>query len=135
MIKRIIIRHLLMIGGLLLIIFFIWKCPLRYLAGIPCPCCGMTRSFMSLLRLDIRTSLWQHPLLLPTGFAIWYLIHRNVLPDKYKFAPKTEKILGVVLLVLLLALYIYRIGFEPDGIIKINLDDGWLFKIMREIRG
>lgn len=95
----------------------------------------MTRAFLSLLHFDVKTSFLQHPLLLPAGFAVWYLIHRDVLPVKYRFTPKMERILGVILLVFLMALYLYRIGFEPDGIIKINTGDGWIFKIMREIRG
>ena len=34
--------------------FFGLTCPLRYLTGIACPCCGMTRALLSVAKLDFR---------------------------------------------------------------------------------
>lgn len=133
--RKIIIRHLVIISGLLVLLLFVWRCPLEYLFGIPCPCCGMTRAFKSMVSLDFRASFSYHPLLLPTGFAIWYILHKDVLPKRFRMGKKTARVLGGLLLILLLAVYVYRIAFQAGGIIKIDLDDGLIFKIMREIRG
>jgi hypothetical protein len=35
-------------------------CPLRHLTGIPCPTCGMTRSFMAIVRGDWSQALTEH---------------------------------------------------------------------------
>jgi hypothetical protein len=35
-------------------------CPLRHLTGIPCPTCGMTRSFMAIVRGDWLQALAAH---------------------------------------------------------------------------
>lgn len=133
--KNIIVRHIVIISGLFVLLLFIWRCPLEYLFGIPCPCCGMTRAFKSMARLDFAASFSYHPLFLPTGLAIWYIFHKDVLPERFRLKKKTARILGGVLLFLLLALYIYRVGFQPDGVVKIDLDDGLIFKIMRAIQG
>lgn len=35
-------------------------CPLRYWTGIPCPTCGMTRSFMAIARGDVSLAFTEH---------------------------------------------------------------------------
>jgi hypothetical protein len=35
-------------------------CPLRYLTGVICPSCGMTRSFVSLVRGELRGAIEYH---------------------------------------------------------------------------
>lgn len=47
-------------------------CPLRHWTGIPCPTCGMTRSFMAIVRGDLSQAVAEHlfgPVLF-TGFLI-----------------------------------------------------------------
>jgi hypothetical protein len=36
-------------------------CPFLNITGIPCPLCGLTRSFSSLLRGDVVEAFWYHP--------------------------------------------------------------------------
>jgi hypothetical protein len=35
-------------------------CPIRYFTGIPCPTCGMTRSFMAIARGDLTQAIAYH---------------------------------------------------------------------------
>jgi hypothetical protein len=37
-------------------------CPFRFLTGLPCPGCGMTRSVVALLHGDLAASVFYHPL-------------------------------------------------------------------------
>ena len=43
-------------------LLFGWNCPIKYLTGVPCPGCGLSRALAALLRLDFRTALRVHPM-------------------------------------------------------------------------
>lgn len=60
-----------MIGGFIIaalaltygyVVLFVTGCPLRAVTGIPCPGCGMTRAYLSLLRGDWQAAWQYHPL-------------------------------------------------------------------------
>ena len=54
---------LLLYAGLLAVwYFFDLPCIPRWLTGIPCPTCGMTRAWMSVFRLDLAGAFLQHPM-------------------------------------------------------------------------
>ncbi len=59
-------QKLLLTAGYLalLIIFWVFKLPCVYLHlfNTPCPGCGMSRAFFSLLRLDLGTAFSFHPM-------------------------------------------------------------------------
>ena len=57
-------------------LLFGWNCPIKYLIGVPCPGCGLSRALAALLRLDFRTALRFHPMVFvlpPVVFvrAVW----------------------------------------------------------------
>ena len=69
------------------------SCPIRALIGIPCPSCGMTRSFLALAKGDLGESIFYHlfgPLLFLTFLivtvhtAIELVMRRKVFPPYYK---------------------------------------------------
>ena len=49
-------------------------CPIRYLTGISCPGCGMTRAWLAVLRLDFAAALHYHPLFWapPLALAVFF---------------------------------------------------------------
>jgi Protein of unknown function (DUF2752) len=57
------------------------KCPLRSLTGIPCPTCGMTRSFVAIAQGNLNTAIEHHLFgpaifllfLVGTIFVLWEL--------------------------------------------------------------
>lgn len=54
---------------------FITGCPIRELTGIPCPGCGMSRAWLSLLRGDFAAAWRYHPLfwLVPVALALLFV--------------------------------------------------------------
>ena len=62
-------------------------CPIKFLTGISCPGCGMTRAWLSALALDFGHAIAYHPLywsvpvlvlLALVGSSVWHKIRRVV---------------------------------------------------------
>ncbi len=99
--------QLLLAAALALLVALV-RCPFRFLTGISCPGCGMTRALLALLRGDLAAAYDYHPLvfLLPAGGLLWLL--RRRLPSY------AGPLAAGVALALLLAVYITRLtGDSP----------------------
>jgi len=103
---KLIFFHLIAVVVLLVILSF-YRCPIYAVSGIPCPGCGMSRAYKSLLRFDIVSAFEYHPLFLIAAPTVLYIAHKNKL--KYRFNNKTEIFLGIVIIALFLVVYIYRL--------------------------
>lgn len=87
-------------------------CPIKYMTGISCAGCGMTRAYLSLLHLQFENAFYYHPLFwLPPVFLLCYLRRKNMNKNFYR-------ILMISFLVLFLAVYFYRMFFG-DGMIVV----------------
>lgn len=91
----------------ILFTIFVYKCPFYYLFNFPCPGCGITRAHFALLRFDFKQAFDYHPLFFTAIPIILYVPHRNVL--KKKLSIKSEIIAIIVLSVLFLFVYLFRI--------------------------
>ena len=70
-------------AALLVVLNRLFGCPIRLVTGVSCAGCGMTRAWLSVLRLDLRQAFYYHPLFLlpPVGAALW--LCRKKLPRKF----------------------------------------------------
>lgn len=82
-IKRILLVALKVIAFVVLMLLF-YHCPLMYFFNIPCPGCGMTRAYLSLLRFDFAAAYEYHSLFpIPAIVFAYYLIRKRLrLNDK-----------------------------------------------------
>ena len=79
-------------------------CPFADYLGIKCPTCGVSRALMSLLSLDFHSSFNYHPLAVPLVIACFLIINAEYLKHR-----KTACAVGIAILVLNFALYVYRL--------------------------
>ena len=111
---KLLLKHLLY-GSIILAVILLYQvtgihCPIKYLLGIPCPACGMTRSLFSMLRMDIRGSFSYTPMTSLVIIAVLLGMHEKLFAHK-----KIIDGILIIVAVLTLTLYIYRV-------ISLNLD-------------
>ncbi len=52
----------LVAGILLFWVVMDWPCLVRHFTGVPCPSCGLSRAWLSVLRLDFASAFSYHPM-------------------------------------------------------------------------
>ncbi|MBO5273467.1 MAG: DUF2752 domain-containing protein [Clostridia bacterium] len=93
----------------LLLILFLWRCPLRYFFGIACPGCGMTRALLAALRLDFAGAFTLHPLWWIVPFGALMLTVQAVRYRSLKRGAASLEKAAVAAAILLIVLYILRL--------------------------
>lgn len=86
-------------------------CPFRLVTGLKCPGCGVSRMFISLLRLDFKEAFYANRLLLVTlpvivGLLLSYII--RYIRTGSKRTARAENIICIILIVLFLAFAVVR---------------------------
>lgn len=85
-----------------------YMCPFKFITGIPCPACGMTRACLAVAHGDFPASFYYHPL--------WPVIVPTVLAEILdgfgiiRIPPKFNNIWLCIAGVLLLVCYIVRMA-------------------------
>ncbi|MCX8129593.1 MAG: DUF2752 domain-containing protein [Clostridia bacterium] len=80
--------------------------------GVPCPGCGMTRSFKSLIKGDIHSAFYYHPLFILVILAAFVILFRNTgsISKIYKSA-----VTWISLLIVFISVWVVRmIQMFPD---------------------
>lgn len=90
----------------ILTILEIYQCPLRFLVGVPCPLCGMSRALYALLHGDIPGSFYYHPLWPVAVIAVFLYIGYEM---QILHFTKKKIMMGVYIVgALVLICYVYR---------------------------
>jgi hypothetical protein len=93
-------------------------CPIKALTGIPCPSCGMTRSFLAIATGNLPESLEYHIfgivlfigcLMTVIHFSLEITIKRNIRTFYSRFIGEKNNL--IILLMLLLSYYIIRLYY------------------------
>ena len=102
-------------------------CPIKFLTGISCAGCGMTRAWLCLLRGDIAQAFYYHPLFLLPPTAVIILLLRNKISKKFLYC------LLFIITAIFVIVYLYRMLFVHDSIVVFNPEDGFIFNTVSAV--
>jgi hypothetical protein len=101
-------------------------CPQNYLLGIPCPLCGITRSFLALFRLDFKSAFYYH--------ALWPIVlifvplYGYLKINKINVNKKLENTICIIIGIIFLSYFIIRHIYGSE-IVSIHFYDSLIYKI------
>lgn len=101
-------------------------CPFRFLLGVPCPGCGITRACQAVLHLDFAGAFYYHPLfwLLPPAFVYVILGKTPLLGSRER-----ERFFLGGLIGLTLAVYVFRLIFAQNEAFTVDISAGFIVRL------
>ena len=104
-------------------------CPIRFLTGVSCPGCGMSRAWLAALRLDWSGALAFHPLfLLPVPAAGLLLFQRRLPETAFRWG------MGVICGLFIIA-YIIRLFTPGNTVVVFAPSQGLIGRLISGILG
>ena len=126
-VKRIIIATVTIVAVAILVLLDIYKCPLDYILGIPCPMCGMTRAVITAVSGDFVGAFHYHPLWIVIIIGVLFIILYELRVIKI---PKIAfNIICVILGVLLVLCYIVRLILHSD-IVMPHFETSLIYRLL-----
>lgn len=118
------ISALLAICGLYVLLAVVGiGCPIRFVTGISCAGCGMTRAWRALFQLDIQSAFSYHPLFwLPPVVCVLFL-------NKNKISVKLYKALLFTIIAAFVIVYLCRM-MGDDPIVVFEPCEGFVIRII-----
>ena len=106
-------------------ILHILKCPVLFLTGISCPGCGLTRAWLSAIKLNFPLAMYYHPLFWTIPLIALLFIFEKRMPKKL------VKILMTVFIAAFLAVYVMRMFSPDDTVVRFTPEQGLIFKLIK----
>ncbi|MCC8104019.1 MAG: DUF2752 domain-containing protein [Clostridiales bacterium] len=116
-----------------IIIFYLFleglgiTCPILFLTGISCAGCGMSRAWLSVLRLDFSSAFSFHPLfwiLIPV--LVLFLLRKHI-------STKLCHMVGMAIILLFLLVYLLRMMNPNDVIVVFRPEEGIVFRVLESL--
>lgn len=124
--KKYIFAIILAVVITVLIITGIWKCPLKYIFGLSCPFCGITRAIYYAVQFNFDKAFYYH-LFWPV-VIIGIIIH---ILYEFKIITKYKKLMMILLYIFVILNFIYYIYRFINGsdIVNFNFKESIIYKI------
>ena len=103
-------------------------CPIKYVMGISCAGCGMSRAWIALLHLNINDAFKYHPLFMLPPIALTLIIRKK------QINIKVYKILMSIIICIFIAVYLYRMIAGGDSIVVFEPQNNIIFRLMKKIK-
>lgn len=104
-------------------------CPLKFMSGISCPGCGMTRAVFSALNLDFTSAFHYHPMFLLAPLMVLLFLF-----DFY-INPKLLRVLWAIIISAFLITYLIRLLTAQSDVVEIDTSSGLMIKLFQQIFG
>ena len=99
-------------------------CPIKYVTGISCACCGMTRAWISLAGGDLQRAFSYHPLVLAPLLLIPMFFYRKKMPENY------HKVMIAAVCAVFLIVYVIRMADPDDLIVTFDPKGGIIWRTL-----
>ena len=118
-----ILSGMALVAAFMLLNLFGIGCPIKFLTGISCPGCGMTRAMWKLLTLDLPSALDFHPLsvAMPLFAALWLCF-------TCAKKPTARRVVVIAAVVSLIAVYLYRQLAGGDEVVIFDPRQGYVYR-------
>lgn len=100
-------------------------CPIKFLTGVSCPGCGMTRAHIAAFTLRFGQAFYYHPL--------WPLCIPVILGSVIASHKKKRILFKIILsvsVIALIAVYVIRL-FNDSDVVSVVFEDGLIYKMLR----
>ncbi len=116
--RKIFLRHIAYFAAVGALTLF--GCPFLRIFRIPCPCCGVTRAWLSFFRGDIQTAFAYHALFPLLPLFLWLCLHRDARFLQKLIGRRSRKLLDGFLIafaLLLLLNHLFRMVLGNAAIV------------------
>lgn len=103
-------------------------CPIKFLTGISCAGCGMTRAWSSVLKLDFAGAFYFHPLFWTIPIGIFVYLFKNHISDK------VICFMTGIAIFIFITVYIMRMLNPEDTGVEINFYESAGWQILKRVR-
>lgn len=112
-------------------------CPIKFLTGISCPGCGMTRAYIALLHLDFKDAFYYHPLWpLPIVWGVLWVAKTFHASRTDSTTKRWEQIyiwFCRFAVAAFLITYLIRMQLPNQNIVVFNPTDGFIVRRLKNI--
>ena len=98
-------------------------CPIKFLTGVSCPGCGMSRAEFAFIRGHIRKAFYYHPLF-PLPIVVLIL-----LPFRKKIPEFIKRIFLLVIIMAFMIVFFWRMFFLDQDIVVFDPWNGLIFRV------
>lgn len=103
-------------------------CPIKYITGVSCAGCGMTRAYVALFHFDFAKAFYYHPLFLLPPVAVLTMLLKN------KISIKFYRAIWFTIVVAFVIVYLYRMLVGGNDIVVFRPQDGLIGREIRRIK-
>lgn len=100
-------------------------CPIKFLTGISCAGCGMSRAFLAALRLDFVSAFHFHPLFWLVIPTVLLFIFKNKIPF--------FKICFILIVAIFIITYLIRMFQPNDNIVVFEPQAGFIYHVIHKL--
>lgn len=117
--------------GLIYLFFYLSGigCPIKFLTGISCMGCGMTRAYLALLHLDLKGAFSYHPLFFLAPVLAVLIFFEEKIPRR------VFRILIFTMIAAFSIIYVVRLLDEGDAVVVFEPESGLIYKVLSFIVG